>query len=195
MITFTAVKHAFARGVFPHQFAWILELPWRRVVLSPETLRSRVRLQPGANVLEIGSGSGYYSVALARTIPGGHLQLLDLQPEMISRSIARCASQGVTNVSFAAGDARALPFRDGQFDVVVMVTVLGEIPHRDAAVQAVVRVLRSGGTLSISEHLPDPDFIPFGKLRMQLEQAGLTLDARFGSPLAYTANFRKHSQR
>lgn len=195
MITFTAVKQAFARGVFPHQFAWILELPWRRVVLAPEALSSRLRLRPAANVLEIGSGSGYYSVALARSIPRGQLQLFDLQPEMISRSIARCASHGVTNVSFAAGDARALPFRDAHFDAVIMVTVLGEIPDRDAAVHAVLRVLRSGGTLSISEHLPDPDFIPFGRLRTQLEQTGLTLDARFGSPLAYTANFRKHSQR
>lgn len=80
MITFAAAKRAFARGVFPHQFAWILELPWRRAVLSPEALASRLRLRPAANVLEIGSGSGYYSVALARSIPRGRLQLFDLQP-------------------------------------------------------------------------------------------------------------------
>ena len=194
MITFTAVKQAFARGVFPHQFAWILELPWRRVVLSPETLSSRLRLQPAANVLEIGSGSGYYSVALARSIPRGQLQLFDLQPEMISRSMRRCAAHGVTNVSYAAGDALALPFRDEQFDAVCMVTVLGEIPHRDAAVRSIARVLRPGGVLSVSEHLPDPDFVPFKTLRAQLHDTGLDLVARFGSVVAYTANFRKVSR-
>lgn len=187
-----AVKRAFARGVFPYQFAWVLELPWRRLVLSPEVLSARLPLHLTADVLEIGSGSGYYSAALAGNVPRGNLRLLDLQHEMVSRSVAKCAARGLTNVSYAVGNAAALPFRDHQLDAVCMVTVLGEISDRDSAVRAVARVLRPGGILSVSEHLPDPDFVPFRKLRAEIEAAGFTLDARFGSALAYTANFRKN---
>ena len=194
MKTLAAAKQAFGRGVFPHQFAWVLELPWRRLVLSPEALSARLPLQPTANVLEVGSGSGYYSVALARMVPHGRLQLFDLQPEMLARSVTRCAVHGVTNVNFAAGDARALPFRDGHFDLVCMVTVLGEIPERRLAIQAIACTLRSGGVLSVSEHLPDPDFIRFKRLRSELETSGFDFGGRFGSPMAYTANFRKRSR-
>lgn len=189
-----AVKHAFGRGVFPHQFAWVLELPWRRLVLSPEALNARLPVAPAANVLEVGSGSGYYSVALARMVPLGRLQLFDLQPEMLARSVTRCAVHGVSNVAFAVGDASALPFRDEHFDLVCMVTVLGEVRNRRLAIQAIARTLRPGGVLSVSEHLPDPDFIRFTRLRSDLEPAGFDFVARFGSPIAYTANFRKRPE-
>lgn len=183
-------KRAIARGVFPHQFSWLLELPWRRLVLSPEALASRLPLRADASVLEIGSGSGYYSIEIARRIRTGRLELFDVQAEMLGRCRAKCEAAGLTNVGYTVGDAAALPFAHARFDVVFMVAVLGEVSDQPGCLGSVRRVLKPGGVLSISEHLPDPDFTTRGSLRHRAERAQFAVDRVYGFPWAYTANLR-----
>lgn len=183
-------RRAVSRGAFPHEFAWVLELPWRRLVLSPAAQASRLPLRSDARVLELGPGSGYYSVEVARRIPAGRLELFDLQAEMVERCLARCASAALTNVGATVGDAAALPFGDARFDLVYLVTVFGEARDQDACLRDIRRVLRPGGVLSVSEHLPDPDFTSLGGLRRRAERHGFVLERRYGSRLAYTATFR-----
>ena len=50
-----------------------------------------------------------------------------------------------------------MPFASETFDVVFMVTVLGEVPDRAAAVKEAARVLRPGGEFSVTEAAGDPD--------------------------------------
>lgn len=71
-----------------------------------------------------------------------------------------------------------------------MVTVFGEIHDPEACLAEARRVLKPAGVLSVSEHLPDPDFTAFPALRRRVEAAGFALEARFGARWAYTANFR-----
>lgn len=185
-----AWRQALGRGIFPYQLAWFLELPARRLVMSPELLASRLPLRPGASVLEVGPGSGVYSLEVARRIPAGRLELFDIQPEMLARCRAKCATAGLANVGFTTGDGASLPFADASFDLVYMVTVFGEVHDQDACIESIRRVLKPEGVLSVSEHMPDPDFTPFDALRRQVEGAGFRLEGRFGSRWAYTANFR-----
>ena len=183
-------KRALSRGVFPHQFWWVLELRWRRIVLSPQALVSRLPVRPDTLILEIGPGSGYYTAEVARRVRRGQVLVFDIQIEMLERCRQKCVSAGLANVVYVAGDAAALPFADARFDVVYMVTVFGEVGNQDACLRAIRRVLRPGGLLSISEHLPDPDFTSLHALRHRAERAGFVLERRHGSRWAYTANFR-----
>ena len=183
-------RRTIGRGVFPYQFSWILELPLRRLILSPQSLAIRLALRAEFSVLEIGPGSGYYSVEVAKQLQAGRLELFDVQEEMLERCRARFVSSGLTNVGYTVGDGSELPFADACFDVVYMVTVFGEISDHDGCLRSVRRVLRPGGLLSISEHLPDPDFTPLGALTRLAASRGLRLERQYGSRAAYTANFR-----
>ena len=78
-------KRALTCGVFPHLFWWVLELRWRRIVLSPQTLVSRVVVRPDVSVLEIGAGSGYYTTEVARHAVRGQVVVFDIQVEMLER--------------------------------------------------------------------------------------------------------------
>ena len=183
-------KRALNRGVFPHQFWWVLELRWRRIVLSPQTLVSRVVVRPDASVLEIGAGSGYYTTEVASLVRRGQVTVFDIQVEMLERCRQKCRSVALANVAYVVGDAAALPFADAAFDMVYMVTVFGEVADQDACLSGVRRILGPGGILSISEHLPDPDFTSLSALRQRAERAGFALESTHGSRWAYTANFR-----
>lgn len=186
-------RNALGRGIFPHQMSFVLDLPLRNVLLSPQKLVARLPLTAASRVLEVGSGSGFYSAAVARSVPGGRLELLDLQPEMLRKARRRLEAGGLSNAGYTLADAGRLPFEEHSFDVVLLVTVLGEIADRKSFLREAGRVLKPGGVLSVSEHRPDPDFSPFAAVRSLVEAEGFELSGRYGGSWSYTANFRRSS--
>jgi ubiquinone/menaquinone biosynthesis C-methylase UbiE len=165
-------------------------------VQAPHPLITRDRLQqilgpqPGERVLEIGPGTGYYTLDLAEwTGPEGAIEVLDLQQEMLDHTIRRARERGLWNVNATLGDAQELGFADDSFDAAILITTLGEIPDQDAALREVNRVLREGGRLIVGELIGDPHMVTFGSLRERAEAAGLRFEGRVGPKLGYFARF------
>jgi SAM-dependent methyltransferase len=154
-----------------------------REVLAPE---------PGERILEIGPGTGYYTLPAAGWIgPEGELAVFDLQQEMLDHTVERARERGLTNLVPECGTAERLPYPDASFDAAFLVTVLGEIPDQDAALRELARVLRPGGRLVVGELFGDPHWVRPSKLRKRGEAAGLRLERRAGSPLGYFARFER----
>ena len=187
----SSVRNSLWRGVFPHEASFFLDLPWRNIVLPPRTLLARLALTAASRVLEVGAGSGFYSVDVARRVPEGHLELLDVQHEMLEKARRKLEAAGLSNVGYTHADAGKLPFREDSFDAVFLVAVLGEIADREAFLAEARRVLKPAGLLSISEHLPDPDFAPSARVKSLVEKAGFEFSGRYGAKWSYTVNFRK----
>jgi uncharacterized protein len=181
------------RGVCPYQAGWTLVLPLRRLILSPEQLADRLHLRDDMRVLELGCGPGYFSQEVARRLHRGALHLFDLQPEMLISARHRAEAKAPPSLSFTQGNGLCLPFRGSAFDVVFLVTVLGEMPDASACLGEIWRTLRPGGLLSITEQPGDPDFMPLPKVEALAHQHGFALEASYGRGLHYTANFRKTS--
>jgi CAAX protease family protein len=180
------------QSYFPHQMSFILELPLRRLLISPSQLADRLHLKADSRVLEVGCGSGVFSVEVARRVPDGHLELFDLQAEMLERARRKIQAAGLGKVvGYTQGDARRLAFARGSFDVAFLVAVLGEVPEPHKCLSALHRILRPDGLLSITEHLPDPDFSRLSTLRALVEDQGFALKEHFGPPWSYTANFQR----
>ena len=154
-------------------------------VPHPVITRPRLKrvLEPrrGERILEIGPGTGYYTLDLAEWIGDGELEILDIQPQMLEHTMGKARSRGLTNVSSTQADAANLPHADGSFDAVVLVTTFGEIPDGDAALREVHRVLKPGGRVIIGEiAVGDPHFSRLSSVRQRAEAAGLSLDGHAG---------------
>ena len=181
----------FGKGVYPAAHAgWLLH-PLRRLIMPPRRMVQRLQLRPTDAILEIGPGPGWFSPDLARAAPQGRLTLFDIQPEMLDMAARRLRAASLSNFEPVAGDAQRLPFPPASFDLVFLVTVLGEIGDPAAAMREIARVLKSGGRVSITEQLGDPDHIPRAKLAQLAGEAALSIEASTGSPLLYTATLRK----
>ena len=180
-----------SRGVCPYQLSFTLELPLRRLILSPETLADRLHLVEDAHVLEIGPGPGYFSVEVARRIPGGRLELFDIQREMLAKARRKLAIAGQSNVGFIQGDAISLPFEEACFDVAFLVAVLGEVSDPSACLRELYRTLRPHGLLSITEQPGDPDALSRAAIRSLAEQQGFVFIETYGKWRNFTINFRK----
>jgi ubiquinone/menaquinone biosynthesis C-methylase UbiE len=166
-------------------------------VEAPHPLISRGRLrealapEPGERVLEIGPGTGYYTLDLARWVGAeGSVEIFDIQQEMLDHTLERAREGEVSNVHATLGDARELPYEDDSFDAVVLVTVLGEIPDQDAALREINRLLRPGGRLIVGELFGDPHMVTLGALRRRAEAASLAFERHLGPRLGYFARFR-----
>jgi ubiquinone/menaquinone biosynthesis C-methylase UbiE len=175
------------RAPYPYAQRRLLDIP------LPLLTRRRldVLLQPraGEDMLEIGPGTGLQSLHVAPQLGvGGRLAVVDVQQEMLEHVLARAAGRSIGNIQPYRADARSLPFAGSQFDAAYLVTVLGEIPGRLAALRELRRVLKPGGRLVVGE-FADRHHVPLGTLVTLANDAGLHLVRRTGAPLAYYALF------
>jgi ubiquinone/menaquinone biosynthesis C-methylase UbiE len=171
----------------PYSQRWSIDLP--RPFLTRARLVELLDPQPGERLLELGPGTGYYTLDVAERLGKGRLEVFDLQQEMLDHVSAKARERGVENVVPWQGDARDLLFEADRFDGAFLVTVLGEIPDQDAALRELARVVKPGGRVVFGEIALDPHMVTLRSLTERGERAGLRLDRRVGSPLAYVARF------
>lgn len=137
-----------------------LDTPLRRRFIQPlDRMPERLGLKPGMRVLEVGPGNGTYTLAVARHLGAdGRVTAIDIQPRIVERLRARAAAEGAANVEVQVADVANLPFEDGAFDAVYMLSVVGELPEPERAIAEFARVLKPGGVLAFAELWPDPDY-------------------------------------
>jgi len=90
-----------------------------KVLRKPETrIASYIVKKMGkGTILDLGSGTGYLSIEIARRAPGLQVCGIDLSRQMVK--IARRHAKGVDNARFVFGNAAKLPFKDNSIDLVV----------------------------------------------------------------------------
>ena len=156
--------------------------------ITRERLRQALEPQPGETVLEIGPGTGYYSLDVAQWIAPGTLHVFDLQQEMLDHTTRRATERGIQNIVPTQGDAQKLPYDDATFDAAYLVTVLGEIPDQEQALAELRRVLKPGGRLVVGELFGDPHMVSIQSLEQRAK--GMTLEERVGPRIGYFARLR-----
>ncbi|HET7509012.1 MAG TPA: methyltransferase domain-containing protein [Solirubrobacterales bacterium] len=157
-------------------------------IITRERLRSVLRPEPGERLLEIGVGTGYYSLDLAEWVgPEGTLELFDLQREFLDHVMRAAEERGLQNLVPTQGDATDLPYEDASIDAAILTAVLGEIPDSPAALREIRRVLKPGGRLVVGELFGDPHFTTQAALRRLGANASLELTDVSGNWFGYFA--------
>jgi len=114
-------------------------------------------LQPGASVLDVGSGYGVPSLTAALTVgPQGRVVCTDISPEMLAVARERAADAGLTNVEFVARDAEELEFDGESFDAVLSRATLMFLPDVAGTLKRLRRFLKFGGRLAATVWGPQP---------------------------------------
>jgi arsenite methyltransferase len=107
---------------------------------------------PGERVLDLGSGSGTDSFAVAALVGAeGHVTGVDMTDEQLAKASELRDAAGMGNVEFARGYIQDPPMRNASVDLVVSNGVINLVPDKDEVFRAVARVLVPGGRLALAD--------------------------------------------
>ena len=118
---------------------------------SGEDLVRRLGLGPGERVLDVACGTG--NVALPAARAGATVTGLDFAPNLLAQARERATAAGLA-IRFDEGDAEALPYADGAFDVVTSAFGVMFAPRPERAAAELLRVCRPGGRIALLNWTP-----------------------------------------
>lgn len=167
--------------------------PYRRRVQPPSMIIDAIQAKPGMTVIEIGCGSGFYTVAVAKAIqPDGFVYAVDIQEGMLNKLKVRMEREGVENIIPILADAEGtIDLDDGIADAVFSVTVLPEIPDPVLALVQIKRLLNEDGIYADAELIMDPDYPMKRTVRKWADKAGFIQVNQIGNRVSYVLVFGK----
>ena len=177
----------------PTWLSWMVEMD------NPFTKTNRASviigllgLQPGMKVLDAGCGPGRLAIPAAKAIGSqGELTALDLQVGMLVRVQEKARTAGLSNIRLMQVNLGEGKLEKAYYDRAMLVTVLGEIPQQEAALQEIYQALKLGGILSVTEIIFDPHFQSRESVQRVAGKVGFREAGFFGKRLAYTMHFEK----
>ncbi|MBC8096080.1 MAG: class I SAM-dependent methyltransferase [Akkermansiaceae bacterium] len=124
----------------------------RTIETVAEEFMARQPLHPGAHVLDVACGTGNLAVIAARhacVVKG-----IDIASNLIAQARTRAATESLP-IDFKEGDAEALPYADGQFDLVVSMFGVMFTPQPLVAAAELARVTKPGGQIALANWTPE----------------------------------------
>ena len=168
---------------------------------DPERALDLIGITPGMVVADVGAGSGYMTVRLARRVgPAGKVYANDLQPALLQIIADKSRAEHLSNITIVQGtedDAR-LPERT--FDLILLVDVYHEFKYPQAMLRSILRALKPDGRMVLVEYRKEDPNIPIAELhrmsvaeaRTEIEAEGFAFDGvSEGLPRQHIITFRR----
>jgi SAM-dependent methyltransferase len=138
-----------------------LERPERQREENLEGALDAIGLKPGMTVAEVGAGTGYVSLRMAKRVaPTGTVYANDIQPQMLDRLRQNAAKTGITNVRTVLGSETDPKLPAAQMDLIILVDVYHELSQPQSMLHGIRAALKPDGRLILLEYRKEDPAIP-----------------------------------
>ncbi|HJY85151.1 MAG TPA: methyltransferase [Candidatus Binatia bacterium] len=171
-----------------YQGADWLERADREATEQPEKVLDALNITPGSTVADIGAGTGYFSIRLAKRVgPQGRVLATDIQPQMLALLSDNMRAAGIHNIEPILCTPTDAKLPEGQLDLALMVDVYHELAYPQETVVQVRRALKPEGRLVLIEYRGEDPNVPIKsehkltlvQARSELEPMGFQLKEVF----------------
>ena len=166
-------------GVMGFQGADWLERTEREIEEEPETALNAIGIAPGSTVADVGAGSGYFTVRMARRVGAqGRVYANDLQPEMLAMLASRLQKERVPNVTLVQGGVDDPKLPAASIDLILLVDVYHEFSQPQIMLRRMREALKPGGRLVLLEYRKEDPSVPIRpEHKMSVAEAKLEVEA------------------
>src|SRR6516164_4520883 len=161
-----------------------LERPEREQEENPDGALDALNLKPGMVVADVGAGTGYMSLKLAKRVgSNGKVYAEDVQPEMLDQVRANAAKAKLANIQTVQGSFTDPMLPRGQMDLILLVDVYHEFSEPQKMLQGIRDALKPDGRLVLLEYRKEDPNIPIlaehkmsvAEVKTELEAEGFVL--------------------
>ena len=151
---------------------------------DPDTALDALKLVVGSTVADVGAGSGYMTVKMAKRVgPTGKVYANDIQPQMLSMLRQRLDKAKIANVELVLGGYDDPKLPANTIDLILMVDVYHEFSQPQQMLRRMHESLRTGGRMVLLEYRKEDPSIPIrpdhkmsvAEAKMEVEAEGFTL--------------------
>lgn len=166
-------------GVMGVSGAEWLERSEREIEELPETALDKIGIRSGMTVADVGAGSGYFTIRLAKRVgETGKVFAVDVQPEMLTILKNRMGKAKLSNVEPVLGSEADPRLPKGMFDLILMVDVYHEFSQPEKMLRKLKTALKNDGRLVLLEYRKEDPHIPIRiEHKMSVEEAKQELEA------------------
>ncbi len=163
-----------------------LERSERELEELPDAAIDAIGVKPGMTVADVGAGSGYFTVRLARRVGSdGKVLAEDIQPEMLRILKKRLESANFTNIETVLGTETDPKLPPGELDLILMVDVYHEFSQPQRMLRKVRESLKDDGRLVLLEYRKEDPWVPIrpehkmsvAEAKLEVEDEGFSLEA------------------
>lgn len=129
--------------IFDPKHRAILESEDRKNWQNPQEIIELLELKPSAVVADLGCGTGYFTVPIARKVT--KVYGIDIQKEMLTFLEQKIQKQKIGNIETLLSKENEIPLQDESVDLLLSVNTLHEFRHKEAIIDEIRRVLKADG--------------------------------------------------
>jgi SAM-dependent methyltransferase len=156
--------------VMGHLGAGWLERDSRVAEERTDLLVENLPLQRGDTVVDLGAGTGYFTLLLAEKVPAGRVLAVDIQSEMLDIVAGRVAALGLSNVETVRATETDPRLSANSVDLVLIVDAYHEFSHPREVMQRVAQALKPSGKVVLIEYRGEDPSVPIKELHKMTEQ-------------------------
>ena len=147
---------------FAHAEEWAKKFddPARDAWQQPDAVIAALDLSPAMTVADVGAGTGYFSVRLARVVPRGQVIATDLEPDMLRYLTERAAREHLSNIRTVLAGADDPHLDPASVDRILVSDVWHHIADRARYARGLAAALRPGGRVAIVDFTPEATHVP-----------------------------------
>jgi ubiquinone/menaquinone biosynthesis C-methylase UbiE len=162
-----------------------LERSERESEESPTKAVAQLGLKPGMTVCDLGAGTGYYAVRMARLVGGtGKVYAVDIQPKMLELLGKRLASAGINNIEPVLGAEAETNLPADSQDLIILVDVYHEFSKPQEMLRSIRKSLKADGRLVLLEFRKEDTSVPIrlehkmslAEVKAETEPEGFVID-------------------
>jgi arsenite methyltransferase len=145
------------RKAWSNGYLWMLERGQREEYQQKDEILKALGLKPGMYVADVGAGSGYFTIPIAKAIgPTGTMLATDIRQEMLDYIGRRIKIEKLDNVELMLSQPEDPMLPKGKVDLILMVDVYHYIQERTAFGKKLLEGLAPGGRLVVIDFIPKP---------------------------------------